>query len=148
MPLDTRHHNYVNFLTIFFFNAVCTSPFNVEYLHFSLLHLPHLSHDMSSLQCFVTFTVLHTTALNMGGGSWCKAHVSYSFPLKTCVHVCSISVVMYYTSALCSYCCLFMNYIMKLCISSSCDNCVNYYRPVGCCTLDHVVCQKMYCLTG
>jgi len=42
-----------------------------------------------------------------------------------------------------------MNYIIKLCTSSSCDNCVNYYRPpVGCCTLHCVVCWKMYCLTG
>jgi len=35
-----------------------------------------------------------------------------------------------------------MDYIIKLCISSSCDNCVNYYRPVGCCTLHCVVIEK------
>jgi hypothetical protein len=54
---------------------------------FSLLHCSHLSYDMSSLQRFVTFIIVHTTAVNMGSGSWCQAHVSYSFPLRMCVRV-------------------------------------------------------------
>jgi len=55
---------------------------------FSVLHCSHLSYDMSSLRRFVTFTILHTAAVNMSSGSWCQAHVSYSFPLRMCVRVC------------------------------------------------------------
>jgi len=85
--------------------------------------------------CFLSHPLLSFT-------TFCLAYLSFYIPEDS--NIMQLSLLLLFLCVMCAR----MNFIIKYCMTWSCDNCMNFYWPLGCWSLNCVVCRWIYCLTG